>query len=198
MNDAYLRLLTDEERDILAVVDDFVDQVVRPRVREFEPDDIYPHEFIERMKELGFCGLLVPVEYGGVGVGVACFALVTESLARGWMSLAGAIGGHSVMTYLLREFGTAEQKQKFLPAMADGSLRMTMALTEPSGGSDLQAISSSATYDTSQDAYVLRGEKTWISNARRSSHIAVLCKTCLLYTSPSPRDGLLSRMPSSA
>ena len=177
MDNGSLRFLTGDERDILAVVDDFVDQVVRPRVREFEQDDIYPHDFIERMKELGFFGLLVPVEYGGVGVGAACFALVTESLARGWMSLAGAIGGHSVMSYLLREFGTGEQKRKYLPAMADGSLRMTMALTEPSGGSDLQAMSSSATYDTSRDAYILRGEKTWISNARRSSRIAVLCKT---------------------
>lgn len=177
MSNGSLQLLTVDERDILALVDDFVDQVVRPRVREFEQDDIYPHDFIEQMKELGFFGLLVPVEYGGVGVGAACFALVTESLARGWMSLAGAIGGHSVMSYLLREFGTEEQKQKYLPAMADGSLRMTMALTEPSGGSDLQAMSTSATFEATRDAYILRGEKTWISNARRSGRIAVLCKT---------------------
>lgn len=101
------------------MVDDFVDEVVRPRVREFEQDDIYPQEFIERMKELGVFGLLVPVEYGGVGVSVACFALVTESLARGWMSLTGAIGGDSVMGYLLRRFGTEEQKQRYRPAMAD-------------------------------------------------------------------------------
>ncbi|MGI9156405.1 MAG: acyl-CoA dehydrogenase family protein [Marmoricola sp.] len=171
------RLLTDDEREILAVVDDFVDDYVRPRVREFEQDDVYPEDFIERMKALGCFGLLVPVEYGGVGVSAACFALVTESLARGWMSLAGAIGGHSVMSYLIREFGTDQQKQQYLPAMAEGAVRMTMALTEPSGGSDLQAMRSLAHFDPARDVYVLNGEKTWISNARHSGRIAVLCKT---------------------
>jgi alkylation response protein AidB-like acyl-CoA dehydrogenase len=177
MDDGSWQCLAEHERDILRAVDDFVDGYVRPRVRDYEQDDIYPHDFIERMKDLGFFGLLVPIEYGGVGVSAACFALVTESLARGWMSLAGAIGGHSVMSFLLREFGTEEQKQRYLPAMADGSMRVTMALTEPSGGSDLQAMKTFATYDPSRNAYILRGQKTWISNARRSARIAVLCKT---------------------
>ncbi|HET6625868.1 MAG TPA: acyl-CoA dehydrogenase family protein [Nocardioidaceae bacterium] len=171
------RLLGPDERDIVAVVDDFVDDYVRPRVREFEEHDVYPEDFIERMKQLGCFGLLVPEEYGGSGVSAACFALVTESLARGWMSLAGAIGGHSVMSYLLREFGTDQQRATYLPAMADGSLRVTMALTEPSGGSDLQAMTTRAARDDATGHYLLNGEKTWISNARRSGRIAVLCKT---------------------
>lgn len=172
-----VRSLSDHEREIVDLVDDFVDDYVRPRVRDYEPDDRYPEEFLERMKELGFFGLLVPAEYGGTDVSLSCFALVTESLARGWMSLAGALGGHSTMSFLLREFGTEQQKKEFLPAMADGSLRVTMALTEPSGGSDLQSMRSVAPYDAGQDAYVLRGSKTWISNARRSSVIAVLART---------------------
>lgn len=177
MDSVTQRLLSDDEREILAVVDEFVDDYVRPRVREFEQDDVYPEDFIERMRALGCFGLLVPVEYGGVGVSASCFALVTESLARGWMSLAGAIGGHSVMSYLLREFGTEEQKRTYLPAMAEGTVRMTMALTEPSGGSDLQAMRTVARFDPATDVYVLNGEKTWISNARHSARIAVLCKT---------------------
>ena len=177
MDSGALRFLSDDERDILALVDDFVETKVRGHVRELEQDDVYPHDLIEQMKALDCFGLLVPEEYGGAGVSAACFALVTETLARGWMSLAGAIGGHSVMSYLLREFGTDQQKQTYLPAMADGSVRMTMALTEPSGGSDLQAMRAEARLDSSRNAYVLNGEKTWISNARRSARIAVLCKT---------------------
>ncbi len=169
--------LTADEREILAVVDDFVERDVRPRVREFEQDDVYPEPFIEQMKQLGCFGLLVPPEYGGVGVSAACFALVTETLARGWMSLAGAIGGHSVISHLLREHGTEEQKGRYLPGMAEGRIRVTMALTEPSGGSDLQAMRTRAPYDADRGAHVLTGEKTWISNARHSDRIAVLCRT---------------------
>jgi alkylation response protein AidB-like acyl-CoA dehydrogenase len=177
MSPASDRLLGADERDIVAVVDDFVEEQVRPRVRRYEQDDVYPEELIERMKQLGCFGLLVPVEYGGSGVSAACFAMVTETLARGWMSLAGAIGGHSVMSYLLREFGTEQQRATYLPAMADGSLRMTMALTEPAGGSDLQAMTTRARLDASTGSYLLTGEKTWISNAAHSARIAVLCKT---------------------
>jgi butyryl-CoA dehydrogenase len=91
------------------------------------------------------------------------------------MSLAGAMGGHTVVAKLLALFGTEEQKQKYLPPMATGKVRATMALTEPGGGSDLQNITTVATVDGSQ--LVINGVKTWISNARRSGLIALLCKT---------------------
>ena len=157
------------------MVADFVDRRVRGNVREFEEDDVYPEEFIEEMKALGFFGLLAPAEYGGVDVTTACFAAVCEELARGWMSLAGAIGGHSVITYLIRTFGTDEQQRKFLPQMATGELRATMALTEPGGGSDLQAMRTHA--DVDGDDFVVSGSKTWISNAAHSGLIGLLCLT---------------------
>ncbi len=160
---------------MIALVRDFVDQRVAPRVREFEHDDIYPEEFIEEMKTLGFFGLLAPAEYGGVDVSTACFAAVCEELARGWMSLAGAIGGHSVITYLIKTFGTTAQRERYLPQMADGSLRATMALTEPSGGSDLQAMRTVAR--PAGDGYLITGSKTWISNAAHSGLIGLLCIT---------------------
>ena len=125
---------------MVGLVARFVDERVAPRVREFESVDEYPEAFIEEMKELGFFGLLVPAEHGGADVSAACFARVTEELARGWMSLAGAIGGHSVISYLIRTFGTDDQQRTYLPAMAEGRVRATMALTEPAGGSDLQAM----------------------------------------------------------
>ncbi len=168
-------VLTQDEQDMVALVRDFVDRCVVSRVREFEQDDIYPAEFIDEMKALGFFGLLSPVEYGGVDVSTACFVRVCEELARGWMSLAGAVGGHSVITYLIKTFGTTQQRERYLPAMADGSIRATMALTEPSGGSDLQAMRTVARPDG--DAYVITGTKTWISNAAHSGLIGLLCLT---------------------
>ncbi|MGW4394011.1 acyl-CoA dehydrogenase family protein [Amycolatopsis nivea] len=167
--------LTDDEQQMVALVAEFVDERVRPRVREFEADDIYPAEFIDEMKKLGFFGLLVPAEYGGVDVSTACFARVTEELARGWMSLAGAIGGHSVITYLIKTFGTPEQREKYLPAMVEGRIRATMALTEPGGGSDLQAMRTQAV--PGDEGYTITGSKTWISNAAHSGLIGLLCIT---------------------
>jgi butyryl-CoA dehydrogenase len=91
------------------------------------------------------------------------------------MSLAGAMGGHTVVAKLLTLFGTEEQKQKYLPPMATGEMRATMALTEPGGGSDLQNMATTAL--VRDDEFVINGSKTWISNARRSGLIALLCKT---------------------
>ncbi|WOC12339.1 acyl-CoA dehydrogenase family protein [Gordonia sp. MP11Mi] len=167
--------LTEDEQDMVALVADFTDQRVRDRVREFDEPDVYPEEFIEEMKTLGFFGLLAPAEHGGVDVSTACFARVTEELARGWMSLAGAIGGHSVITYLVKTFGTDAQQAKYLPKMATGEIRATMALTEPSGGSDLQGM---RTYANPVDGgYSITGSKTWISNAAHSGLIGLLCIT---------------------
>ena len=83
------------------------------------------------------------------------------------MSLAGAMGGHTVVAKLLLDYGTDEQKERYLPRMATGEIRATMALTEPGGGSDLQAMRTSARRDG--DSYLVNGTKTWITNARRSA-----------------------------
>lgn len=165
----------DSEQSLIGMAADFVDEQIRPCVRDFERDDIYPERLIDAMKDLGFFGMLVPEEYGGIGLRAPVFAAVTEELARGWMSMAGATGGHSVVSYLLNRFGTTGQKEKYLPRLADGSIRATMALTEPSGGSDLQAMRTTATRQ--QGRWLLKGSKTWISNASHAGLFAVLCKT---------------------
>ena len=170
-----LDTLSEDERFIVETVRDFVDREVKPVVRELEHADTYPEDLIERMKQLGVFGLAVPEEYGGTPVSTPCYVLVTEELARGWMSLAGAMGGHTVVSKLLVLFGTREQKNRYLPRMATGELRATMALTEPGGGSDLQAMRTTARRAT--DGYLINGTKIWISNARRSGLIALLCKT---------------------
>ncbi|SCX33672.1 acyl-CoA dehydrogenase family protein, partial [Mycolicibacterium fluoranthenivorans] len=170
-----LNQLNDEEAYLVATVRSFIDREVRPSVLEVEHANTYPERWIEQMKQIGIYGLAVPEAYGGSPVSMPCYAQVTQELARGWMSLAGAMGGHTVVAKLLVLFGTEEQKQTYLPRMASGECRATMALTEPGGGSDLQAMTTVARADG--DDLVISGAKTWISNARRSDLIALLCKT---------------------
>ncbi len=167
--------LTEQEQDIVDVVTEFVDRRVRPVARDLEHSDTFPEDLVETMKDVGVFALVIPPEYGGIGVSTRCFATVTEQLSRGWMTLAGAMGGHSVVATMLRRFGTEEQKQRYLPRMAAGEIRGAMALTEPGGGSDLQAMRTRAI--RSGDEYVVNGAKMWITNARRAGVIALLCKT---------------------
>lgn len=170
-----MSIITDVEAMLVDTVRAFIDRDVKPTVREVEHANTYPEAWIEQMKRLGIYGLAVPEAYGGTPVSTRCYALVTQELARGWMSLAGAMGGHTVVAKLIDLFGTEEQRQRYLPPMATGELRATMALTEPGGGSDLQAMTTTARRDG--DDLVINGAKTWISNARRSGLIALLCKT---------------------
>ena len=168
-------MLNAEEQAVVDVVRHFVDREVRPRVRELEHANTYPEALIAKMKELGIFGLAIPEPWGEAPVSMPCYALVTAELARGWMSLAGAMGGHTVVSKLLVAFGTAEQRDRYLPRMATGELRATMALTEPGGGSDLQAMTTTA--KPVEGGYVVNGAKTWITNSRHSGLIALLCKT---------------------
>ena len=167
--------LDEEERAIVETVRAFVDREVRPVARDLEHSNTYPADLIEQMKELGIFGLAIPEPWGDVRVSTPCYALVTEELARGWMSLAGAMGGHTVVAKLIHDHGTQQQKDTYLPRMATGELRATMALTEPGGGSDLQAMRTTALRDG--DGYVVNGSKTWITNARTAEVVALLCKT---------------------
>ena len=167
--------LSAEEEQIVELVARWVDEEVRPVVNELEHANTYPEDLIEQMKQMGVYGLAIPAPYGDFAVSARCYAQVTEEIARGWMSLAGAFGGHSVVSKLILRFGTEEQRQRYLPRMATGELRATMALTEPDGGSDLQALRTVAR--PVDDGYVINGSKTWITNARMSGLVALLCKT---------------------
>jgi alkylation response protein AidB-like acyl-CoA dehydrogenase len=167
--------LEQDELAVVAAVRNWVTREAMPVVRELEHTNSYPDKLIEQMKQMGIFGLAIPKPWGDAQVSTPCFAAVTEELARGWMSLAGAMGGHTVVAKLLLAYGTDAQKAHYLPRMATGEIRATMALTEPGGGSDLQAMRTLARRDA--DEYVVNGSKTWITNARHSQLVALLCKT---------------------
>ncbi|WP_026197928.1 acyl-CoA dehydrogenase family protein [Sciscionella marina] len=168
--------LSAAEQAVVDTVRSFTDREVRPVARELEHANTYPEELVEQLKELGVFGLAIPESYGGTPVSMPCFAQVTEELARGWMTMAGTMGSHTVVATLLRRFGTEQQRQRYLPRMATGEIRAAMALTEPDGGSDLQALTTNAR-SLPEGGYLVDGAKMWITNARRSGLIALLCKT---------------------
>lgn len=167
--------LNEEEQSLVKAVTEFVERDVKPVVMDLEHDNVYPEALIEQMKDLGLFGLTIDEPYSPGRVSTACFARVSEELARGWVSLAGAMGSHSVIAHLISQYGTQEQKDKYLPGMATGEIRSAMGLTEPGGGSDLQSIRTSARRDG--DDLVINGSKMWITNARRAGVIGLLVKT---------------------
>lgn len=167
--------LNREEEMMVRLVRDFVNREVKPVAQHLDHENIYPEGLIEQMKEMGIFGLMVPGPWGEAKVSTSCFVLITEELSRGWMSLAGAMGSHTVVCKLINDFGTQQQKDSYLPRLATGEIRAAMALTESGGGSDLQSIRTTAVRVGGQ--YVINGSKTWISNARKADLIALLCKT---------------------
>jgi alkylation response protein AidB-like acyl-CoA dehydrogenase len=168
--------LSPEELAYVGTIARFVDREVRPVVRDLEQANTFPAELIERMRALGVFGLEVPEAYGGSPVSTPCYALVAAELSRGWMSLAGAMGPHSVVCSLLAAYGTDAQRERYLPRLATGEIRAAMALTEPGGGSDLQAMRTVARRQP-DGSYLVTGSKTWITSGRRAGLIALLCKT---------------------
>ena len=165
-----------EERDlILATVRTFVDREVAPAASALEHRNEYPAALVERMQEIGLFGINVPEAYGGTALGAVLYAEIFEELARGWMSVAGVLGTHLVICDVIAHHGTDEQKRRYLPLLASGSIRGALALTEAHAGSDLKAIATTATRDGAD--YVLDGSKMWITNARRGGIFVVLAKT---------------------
>ena len=125
---------------IVAAVRHFVDKEVVPAASALEHADAYPHDLVERMREMGLFGALVPVAYGGLGLEVATYARVIEEICRGFMSLAGVINSHTMAALIVLQHGTDDQKRRLLPRFASGQARGGLCLTEPHAGSDVQAI----------------------------------------------------------
>lgn len=165
----------EEEELILNAVDRFLERDVAPYAQKLEAGDIYPEDIVERMKEMGLFGAVIPVQYGGLGLPPSTYAKIIERISRVWMSVSGIINSHLIMAHIIARNGTDEQKQHFLPRFASGETRGGLALTEPDCGTDLQAIRTTA--KRSGNEYLLNGTKTWISNGIHGTAFAVLVKT---------------------
>ncbi|SEQ01070.1 MULTISPECIES: acyl-CoA dehydrogenase family protein [Lentzea] len=167
--------LTDIQEEILATVRTFVDKEIIPHAQTLEHGDTYPADIVDGMKEMGLFGLTIPEEYGGLGESLLTYALVVEQIARGWMSVSGVINTHFIVAHMLKQHGTPEQKQKYLPRMAAGEVRGSFSMSEPELGSDVAAIRTRAT--KSDAGYTINGQKMWLTNGGTSNLTAVLVKT---------------------
>ncbi len=167
--------LTEDQTEILKAVRTFVNEKIIPVAQELEHADEYPTEIVEGLKELGLFGLMIPEEYGGLGESLLTYALVVEEIARGWMSVSGIINTHFIVAWMLLQHGTDEQKQHYLPKMAEGEIRGAFSMSEPGCGSDVAAIKTKAVRDG--DDYVIDGQKMWLTNGGSANLVAVLVKT---------------------
>src|SRR2546428_11743651 len=132
--------LTEEQQAVVQTVREFVEDQVYPVAEELEHRDEFPTKIVEGMKELGLFGLTVPEEYGGAGLDLVTYALAGVELSRGWMSLSGILNTHFMAVYLLKQHGSDEQRQRWLPPMATGEPRAALAMSEPGARSDGQSI----------------------------------------------------------
>jgi butyryl-CoA dehydrogenase len=164
-----------ERDEIVATVRDFVERDVVPVASELEHADEYPEALVATMRSLGLFGATVPEAYGGLGLDLVTYALLNVELSRGWMSLSGVLNSHAVAAWLVEAFGTDDQRERLLPALASGEPRAAMALTEPHAGSDLRAIRTRAAREGEE--YVVSGEKLWITNGLRAGVVALLVRT---------------------
>jgi alkylation response protein AidB-like acyl-CoA dehydrogenase len=167
--------LTDIQEEILATVRTFGDKEIIPHATALEHADAYPQDIVDGMKEMGLFGLTIPEEFGGLGESLLTYALVVEQIARGWMSVSGVINTHFIVAYMIAQHGTDEQKQRYLPKMAEGETRGSFSMSEPDLGSDVAAIKTRAVADG--DDFVIDGAKMWLTNGGTSNLTAVLVKT---------------------
>lgn len=168
--------ISEEARSqIIDLVRDFVRRDVEPVASRYDHEDVYPTELVDTMRELGLFGITIPEEYGGLGLDHVTLAIIFEELSKGWMSVCGPIGTHLIMSSIVAEHGTEEQKRNLLPCMATGEIRGGLGLTEPEAGSDVQGIHTTATRDGEE--YVLNGRKMFITNAENGNAYVVLAKT---------------------
>ena len=167
--------LTDEQKAIIEAVREFVEREVIPVADELEHADEYPEKIVEQMKEMGLFGMMVPEEYGGLGMPLTTYALTMVELSRGWMSLAGVLNTNTMAQWLIKTFGTEDQKERFLPRMVTGNPRAALLMSEPHAGSDVQAIKTKAVRDG--DEYVINGQKMWATNGLRSGICMTITKT---------------------
>lgn len=168
--------LTSEQKEVQDTVRQFVDERVLPNAIENDINHHLDMSVIEGMAELGLLGIVIPEEYGGAGLDFVAEALSCEEIERGESAFRTLISVHVGLNSLsLLQYGTEEQKQRYLTPQARGEKLACFGLTEPAAGSDVAGMKSTA--ERRSDVYVLNGQKNWISYAAVSDHALVVAKT---------------------
>ena len=169
-------MLSEFHEELRRSVRDFVAKEVLPvaDVLDREERDI-PNEIIKKMAELGYFGLVFPTERGGVGLDHVALAVVSEELARGWLSVGSVLTRNLITGVMIQVHGTEEQKRRYLPGIASGEILTAAAFTEPDAGSDTAAIKTRARRDGNR--YLISGAKTWCTFANCAHILTVLART---------------------
>ncbi len=179
--------LSDEHRMAQQLVRGFAQKEVAPLIKEYDRRQEMAPFVLPRMAELGILGICLPVRYGGQGMDYISLGLACEELEAVDTTLRVVLSVHVGLNSLgVLQWGSEDQKQRFLVPQARGEKIACFALTEPGAGSDVAAISSTAVRE--EDGYVLNGEKTWISLATKAHHALVVARTNP--RAADPHDGL--------
>ncbi len=167
---------TPEQEEFRRSVARFVDTEVVPAADAIDERGEFPAALFRRVGELGYFGLRYPEAYGGAGCDMVTYCLFAEEMARGSMSLAAAAAMQSLMgTYFIYRYGSDALRERYLTPALRGDLVATFALTEPNAGSDLANLATRA--ERRGDTWVLKGTKTWVTNAPVADLLTVAAKT---------------------
>jgi alkylation response protein AidB-like acyl-CoA dehydrogenase len=168
--------LNDHQKLIRDTVRQFMETEVRPFVKEWEKQEKFPAEAIQKLGEMGCCGMLTPEEWGGPGLDTVSYVLMLEEVACVFTAMSTAIGvTNSAVQAPLLLFGNDAQKKKYLRRMATGETLGAFCLTEPAAGSDAAGIQARAVRDG--NVYKLNGTKTWVTNGNAAGVLIVFAKT---------------------
>jgi len=168
--------LTAEHKMIRDMVYDFARKEILPIIKDYDARHEYPMELVPKMGEMGFMGVCLPVKYGGAGMDYISLGLVSEGLEWADSSVRETIAVHLALHAIpIFQWGTEEQKQRWLPSLATGEKLACFGLTEPGAGSDVAGMASRARREG--DVYILNGEKMWITLADVADRFLVFAKT---------------------
>jgi alkylation response protein AidB-like acyl-CoA dehydrogenase len=168
--------LTEEQISIRNMIKDFARKEIAPHLMEYDEEKKFPLDIIRKLGELGLLGIIYPESDGGAGMGNIEYALIVEELSVVDPSVGLIVAAHnSLGTMHIYTYGTAEQRQKYLPRLLNGQTLSAWALTEAGSGSDAKALKTSAVRKGSK--YILNGSKTFITNANYSDYHVVIAIT---------------------
>ncbi len=166
-----LSRLTDEQESLRSEVRKFTEREITPVAGKFDQSGDFPHEIFKKVHQLGFINLLLPQEFGGVGLNAFDACLVTEELSAGCAGMATSIVANDLALLPIHIGGTDKQKETFISPITKGGLFASFCLTEPGAGSDAAGLST--TIKKEGDTYVINGSKQWITNGGLASHYTV-------------------------